>query len=826
MDLSDLPDELQPTKGPTLSPDEREQRLKDLGSLVAGKIDDAVKARKESGIEEVWSQCEDAYLGIDDSNRHEYAKAKWAKSTTMQGPLTSNRQPSENKSTAYVRLTTRYVDMGAAKISEIVLPIDDKAFTLDATPVPQLVKSKDDQSPLMVNGQQGFKPADGPPGAAMVPAAVKDAVEILLEQASQKAKKAERRIYDWMVESRYPMQMRKVIHDSARIGVGILKGPFPDLKEGKSFDIQNGVGVLQIVHSISPTCKWIDPWNFFPARSCGEDVHEGDGIAERDFLSPSSLKALKDLTDQDGSPIYLSTQIDKVIEEGPDKCNTEQGRNPNELNKPSRFTVWNYTGTLSREDMVVLNAPGADELPADLVECFCILTVVNDTIIRASFNPLEKTGNFPYRVFPWSRRAGHWAGVGIGEQVSLPQRMVNAATRGWMNNAGKTAGAQIVMDSRAIVPADNNWEITPDKLWFLTGEATDNDVRKVFMSVEFPDRAQTLQAIIQYAFKMAEEMSNIPLISQGQAGKDDPQTFGQAELQNTNANTLLRDKAYSLDDCVTEPLVNDFYEWLLLDPDVPEEEKGDFQINARGSVAMVEKAIQEQTLAQLLPLSLNPVWGQDPKKLMGEFLRSKRINPDTTKYTDAELAKMQSVQPPPPPQVQVAQINAQAKLQATNMELSAQSQQSAAEMQHEQQMLATGGATPQNASAMARIEAEKIKAQGMLSLQNMRSQTELTYAQTEAQMARDNAQADIQKMEIQREIALLNYANQQKISLDNVKAQLAKSAMDNQTKRELASAEIALAQSEGDKQRAHDLHKHENPSPSLVRDQVSTDKTP
>lgn len=817
MDLSDLPDELQPKATPKLSDAERAQRLQDLGVVIAGKIDDAVRARKESGIEEVWTQCEDAYLGIDDANRHEYAKAKWAKSTSLQGPLTANQAPTTNKSTAYVRLTTRYVDMAAAKISEIVLPIDDKAFTLDATPEPQ-----------MVMGQSAPNPATAQPAQmGAVAQAAGQVAGTVADTATQKAKAAEKRIYDWMVEARYPMQMRKVIHDSARIGVGVLKGPFPELREAKAFSAESGKAVLEIVQNIAPSCKWIDSWNFFPARSCGEDIHEGDYVCERDFLSASGLRDLKSLTDQTGAAIYLPHQIDKVLEEGPDKCNqVETGLNPNDPKKTGRYTIWHFTGSLSREDMQILGATGADELPDELVECFCILTVVNDTIIRATFNPLEKTGHFPYRAFPWSRRAGHWAGVGVGEQVSLPQRMVNAGTRGWMNNAGKTAGAQIVMDSRAVVPADGNWEITPDKLWFLTGEAVDNDVRKVFMAVEFPDRANTLQAIIQYAFKLAEEMSNIPLVSQGQTGKDDPQTFGQAELQNTNANTLLRDKAYSIDDFVTEPLVNDYYEWLLLDPEIPDDEKGDFQINARGSIGMVEKAIQEQTLAQLLPLSLNPVWGQDPKKLMAEFLRSKRINPDSTAYTEAELQKMQQTPPPPPPQVQAAQINANAKLQATNMQIQGDLQQSQLEMQHEQNLLTQGGATPAQASAMARIEAEKVKASGQLSLQQLRSQTELTYAQTEAQMARDNANADIQKMLIQREIALLNYANQQKISLDNVKAQLAKSAMDNQTRRDLASAEIQLAQTEGAKDRALDLHKHQNPSPSLVKDEVATDNTP
>lgn len=772
-DLSDLPDELQGRAEPARKKREpiaesvRADRLVALGQLIAQKRDEAIKARKESGIEEVWMACEDAYLGIDDANRGEFEKAKWAKSTTMAGPLTrTNVQPSGNKSTAFVRLTTRYVDMGAAKISEICLPIDDKAFAFDNSPVPELVKASKDKTPLVVNGMQGFKPAEeaqpgqpapaavpgAPPG--MVPATVKDAAAVKLDAASKAAKKAEARIYDWMVESRYPMQMRKVIHDAARIGVGVLKGPFPDERTAKAYTVTEGKGTLEIIKSISPACKWIDTWNLFPHGVCGEDIHEGDHILERDFLSAASLKKLKNLrgmkTDEfpDGEPIYIASQIDKVIAEGPGKCNVNEGRNPNQPENKHRFDIWHFTGTLNAEDMMALGAPGADELPDEVTECYAIVTIVNDSPIRATFNPLEKSGHFPYRAFPWSRRAGHWAGVGVGEQVAMPQRMVNAGTRGWMNNAGMTAGVQIVMDQRAIIGADGNNDLTPNKMWYLTGEGVSDDVRKMFMAVDFPDRATTLKDIIDYAFKLAEEASNIPLISQGQTGPQDPQTFGQAELQNNNANTLLRDKAYSLDDYITEPMVNDFYEWLLLDPDIPIEEKGDFRINARGSIAMVEKAIQEQTLAQMLPLTLNPIWGQDPKKVFAEFLRSKRMNPATTAYTDEEIAKLQGQPPPETPAEKVAKINAATKLHAQEM---GDKTRVAIAQGHDQ------------------VIVQKSKDDIDRDAEYVRAETERTRAEHEGR---------IQMLSMQREIAILKMMNDRGMSLDDAKASLAKTAME------------------------------------------------
>lgn len=757
-----------------MNPEVKAQRMEALGLILAKKREEAILARKESGIEEVWRTCEDAYLGIDDANRGDFEKAKWAKSTSMAGPLTSNTpsQPS-SKSTAYVRLTTRYVDMGAAKVSEIVLPIDDKAFSFGPTPVPNLIKQQGDTSPVMINGQMVWRDArEGELGSAIqsnpagamqgsqagakpqVPVTVKDVAEVKMRQAKEAATKAETRIYDWMVESKYPMQMRKVIHDSARIGVGVIKGPFPTQRKSKAFSVKNGVGMLQIASKTSPACQWIDPWNLFPDGSCGENIQDGEYIFERDFMSERKLRALKELKDIEGHPIYLGIQIDKVLKEGPEKINVSDdgSRNPSSHQNKNRFSIWYFTGTLKREDMAVLGAVVSDDLPDDVTHCHAICTMVNDSVIRATINPLDKSGNFPYRAFSWSRRAGHWAGVGVAEQVSMPQRAVNAGTRSFFNNAGKSAGSQIVMDQRAIIPADGSWDLgVGDKLWFMTGDALYDDIRKAFVSITVPNLGEQLLRVIEYGFKLAEEQSNIPLISQGQTGPTDPKTFGQAELQNNNANTLLRDKAYALDDDITEPLVNDFYEWLLMDPDVPEDEKGDFEINARGSIAMVEKAIQEQTLMTMLPLSLNPAWGQDPKKFFAELMKSKRMDPGKTAYTEEELAQMQSQPPPKAPVVQAAEIRAQVDLHKTEMTTQANERIAAG---HDQATIAKSQADTDRDAEYTRAETERTKI---------------------------TQQAALERLYVEREIAMMKMMNEKGMSQEDAKTALARTVMELQT---------------------------------------------
>ncbi len=159
--------------------------------------------------------------------------------------------------------------------------------------------------------------------------------------------------------------------------------------------------------------------------------------------------------------------------------------------------------------------------------------------------------------------------------------------------------------------------------------------------------------------RLAEESTNIPLVTQGQSGPTQPDTLGGMQPQNNNANQLLRQIGYSFDDYVTEPMVRQFYEYLLLDPDVPSDEKGDFAINAHGSAALVERAIQDQMLAQMLTASLNPAYGLNPRKTMSEFLKSKRFDPRTLENTEEEQARIDAQPPPAAPQVEVAKIRAE-----------------------------------------------------------------------------------------------------------------------------------------------------------------------
>jgi hypothetical protein len=263
-------------------------------------------------------------------------------------------------------------------------------------------------------------------------------------------------------------------------------------------------------------------------------------------------------------------------------------------------------------------------------------------------------------------------------------------------------------------------------------------------------------SIIEYAFRLAEESTNIPLISQGQSGPTTPDTFGAAQLQNNNANQLLRNIGYTFDDYVTEPVVREFYEWLLLDPDVPDDEKGDFKINAHGSIALVERAIQDQTIIQMGPIVLNPAYGIDPKRWFAMLSKSKRLNPADFQYSEEEQRRIDETPPPVPPQVQAAQVRAQHDAQQA--ELDRQLERELAQLEY----------------------------QTLLQRAKLDTDRDTAYVNAETERTRAEGQAKLQELLVKKELAILDYSNKRGISVEQAKAAIAQTAMKLRVQKELA----------------------------------------
>ncbi len=683
-------------------------KIESIGKEVAKKRDEAVKARKQSGIEVIWEEDEEYYQGVDEANRDSHPWVKSA-SATSGGLSRDKKDRNQTRCSSFFNITRQFVESAAARMGDILLPAGDWNFSVKPTPV------QDDQ------GQAPVQPGQPDPQA----------------DAIKRAEKAELWIQDKLVECSYHSEMRLVIDDTCRLGTGVIKGPFPDKQTSRKVTTANGKTVLEMVSETNPASRRVDLWDFFPDPACGDNIHNGSFTIERDRLSAKQLRDLK------GQPGYLSDQIDKVLDEGPAKKNyCDNHRTEDQTTDSDRFEVWYFYGLI---DVVGLSAMNVSIEGEDSKKEFMpgVVTLVNETPIKAFLNPMD-SGEFPYDLMPWQRVAGSPWGQGIARQGRTAQDMLNASARNLMDNAGLAGGPMVILKDGKIRPANGRWEITARKVWIANDESV--SVADAFTAINIPMVQNELNGIIQLAYKMMEDATGIMYLLQGQQGSA-PDTVGGMELLHRNASAMLRLKARIFDERITEPHIRRYYDWLLMHG--PDDCKGDLKIEAIGSTALVEREIQSMQAMQLLQLSANPIYKLDPAKAMEQVLLAQRFIVDKWVMDAATLAK---IQPAVVPAIEVAKIKS-ADLDKT--------------LAQEKDM----------AIAAQTLEKHKI---------DVSESRENVYADTKAQEVQTNAQMRKQELDAKIQLATLDYANKRNISLDQVKAELAKEAMRLRTQKELA----------------------------------------
>jgi len=605
-------------------------RLDSFGESLAKHRSECISYRQSSGIEKIWLEDEEHYEGVDDRNRGEESRTSWNQKPPGQSS-TSSAAPS-TKSTVFPNITSPFVDSGTARLADVILPMSgDPSFSFKPTPIPDLIDAAAGNFAEVpdINYED--------PDAVMAQAGLEDAemeeAKRIIKEAKDTARRAEQCIFDWHIECKRRKSLRKVIDDSGRIGVGILRGPYnKKIKRIGYFD-----GKVKVIEKVIPASAWVDPWNFYPAPDCGEDIQSGDGTWEREYVTKNDLRKLKE------DEAYISDQIDRCLREGPMIAQAEYKDTPDPNNEQSdqrikggKFEMWRWHGTAEAENLEAAgcSCDGYEDpyLPGQVI-------MVNNHPIMVEMNNME-TGKYPYSVFRWKRRAGHWAGIGISRMVRVPQKIVVGATRNLMDNAGLAAGPMIVFKQGSIVPADGIAGIGPRKVFYIAeDDEVIQDARAAIGVIQVDMVVDDLLKIVQFGLQMAEETSGMPMLLQGQMGGA-PDTVGGMRMLTNNAAPPLRRLARAFDQDITENETEMYYEYLLLYG--PDNCKGDFFINSNGSSTLVERDIQDQELGAMGAIVIDPRFGLSPDKWSKEYLKSRRFDPSVFE-TDEESDEYQAM---------------------------------------------------------------------------------------------------------------------------------------------------------------------------------------
>lgn len=647
-----------------MSPEEQEaqvraQRLAAFGQSLARTRSKAIAARQQSGIEEIWREDQDFYEGVDDLSRGDERSVRTEKPpTTSAGTSRFGKSGARgNISRVFPNITAPFVEAAAAHMSDILLPTEDRPWSLEPTPIPEMeakadqykaenpeaVKAAEKKSALpeknspMPNMQRAESEArddqleDQDPGVSDEEAFEQTMIAKALAEAS------ETRIWDWHVEGDFNAKNRECVEDSARLGTGILKGPIPKAEMNVGWIPEHLTGDLdefgdQVVEGseikistdTKPISKRIDCWNFYPAAGCGQSIQSGDYCWERDYVTRRQLISLK--RDQ----TYLHDQIDKCLKEGPTRAIAEiPETNSLTINSQveDKYEIWYGYCMAEREDLAAADVQ-TEDLPNEAhIDTFVVL--VNNRCIKASLPVTEYCG-FPYDVFNWRKRANYWAGIGVSRQVRTAQKIVVGATRSMMNNAGLAGGPMIVFKQGVVRPADGVAGLGPRKVFYIQkDDQTIDDARKAIGQIKVDIMVDEMMKIVQLGLSQAENNSGFPMLMQGQMGGA-PDRVGVINVLDKNTNAIKRRLARNYTDDLMAPHLKRYYVYHLMYG--PDNEKGDLQVNVKGYAALVERDIQNQELGQMYSLVLDPRFKLDPSKWVKEYLKSRHLP-----YSDMEI---------------------------------------------------------------------------------------------------------------------------------------------------------------------------------------------
>lgn len=725
---------------------QQEEKLQAFGASLAAQRDEWIRSRNSFGVDKRWVEDEDQYNSKDNVNK----AASQMMTSVEQGYPVTTQHAKAHRSTVFIGMTRQKTNAAEARIADILLPTDDRNWGIKPTPNPVMMSQTKNSEPAFNSQRQPIMGVDGrptPPGQMPPPGAqqlrVRDVVKATMELANKKAEAMQREIDDQLVECEYNGELRKVIHDAAVLGTGVIKGPIVTNRTRKAWQpITDASGQtvhqVEIVKEVSPASFRVDPRNVWPDPGCGETVHNGKGIYEREQLT---AKQIRDLAKQPG---FMKGQLRKVLEEGPKQSATLRELTDEDQRDTARLTyeMWTYWGEVEHDDLESAGVPIGEK--DELRSISACVVMINNTVVKAFMNPLEG-GDLPYDFYVWEKVAGSVWGYGIPYLMRAQQRVLNAAWRQMMDNAGVSSGPQIVVKPTSIQPADKQWQLSARKIWYATDDV--DDVSKAFSTFEFNSHQGELASIIKMATELADAETGVPTIMQGEKGAA-PDTVGGMQLLMTSANVVLRRLVKQFDDMVTKPHIHRYYDYNMMYNE-DEEVKGDFSIDARGSSALVVRDIQNQSFLNLLAAGANPVYGMylDTQKLFEKALQAQHIDP-------ADVFK---------PEEEIEQIK------------------------EAQKQAAAQGPAPDPALAVAQmrgeIEMQKVQAQNQGDLQEL---------QVRQAIAAQAAELRVMELQLTREIEMLKMSNEQNISLETIKAKLADTAIKERSRKELFAAEQQL----------------------------------
>ena len=404
------------------------------------------------------------------------------------------------------------------------------------------------------------------------------------------AKNMERVILDQLKDGDAEEHIRKSTFEMCLLGTGIIKGPFSYNKtDYKWTSNDDGERDYEMVDKLVPRIKHVSIWDFYPDPLANSST-DMEWAIERHKLNITEFKNLSRL------PFFDKEAIRQCIEDGgnfqsrsfEDQLTVLEGGS--EFTASERYEVLEYWGNV---DKATALEAGID-LPEDwdeLTDVQINAWVCGETVLRVVINPFTPA-RVPYLVCPYEENPYQFFGVGISENMEDSQTIINGHTRMAIDNLGLAGNVVLDVDDSALVPGQD-MSIYAGKIF---RRQTGQPGQSIY-AIKFPNTAPENMDLVRTFKQFADEETGIPSFSHGQTNVSGTgrTASGMSMLMGAssiNTKTVIK----NADNYWFKPLGDNSFSWNMQFNEDELDIKGDVDIEARGSIAMLQKEVLSQRL--------------------------------------------------------------------------------------------------------------------------------------------------------------------------------------------------------------------------------------
>lgn len=678
---------------------------------------------------------------------------------------------SRGKELPIVNITRPKTNIAIARLQDVQFPSGGNFnFCVNPTPMPEMEDLSTNEAPLPDEMQPEPAPQPEPdpnlpPEAQLTPQpeaplTVGELAQETMRKARDKAKRMEAQIHDYLVQTDWGKKSRMAMEQMGILGTAVMKAPVMEHRRVKKYTAEqtsdgDTIHMLSPEYEIVPSVQYVDIRTLFPDPG----ARPGSSIEDIFELHLLTKKEVRDLA---RNPAFMKNRIRDVLKQDPDpgyiaKTHLLALMGSDSDSIDDRYSVMEYHGPLDKEVAFEMDLITEDEKEDPLVIVQGEVWFVNNTIIRISVAQLEGDDEIPYMFCTWEDDTTSVFGHGIPYLMRHAQRVVASSWIMLLDNAGLTAGPQIVLNKEMIQPANpaEGWSIQPMKVWFMTEYGA--NVNEAMQFVNVPTQQETIANIIEMGMQFSDIEAAIPAMLGGEAPQGN-NTFGGMAMVMTNSHIIQQRHSERWDDNITVPIVEKFYHYEMQYGEKPSL-KGDYEVKAGGATERIDKQIKSQDLERIMGMA-----GSNPEFMaqidVGEAFREWVATTRTPGILKSrEQIEQEAQAAAENPQPDPALIEAQAR-----------------QMQAE--------------AANKKIEQDQAFKQMEMDLKAQVEEARVDKENREIQARALENQTKLQIEQMKRELELIKMAHERQLKVADIQKELGVAQMSEETKRLLKQADL------------------------------------